>query len=143
MADTTQAQVARDGRVLMARKGAAPRQRVRLRKRVEAEAVTRAAADAAFEAALAGKGAVLVGTATIAESGLTTTVLSVRRVAVAVTGVVTTGNYLAFPVAATPAGYGIADAVCGADGTLTFGVMVPVLTAGSYSIDVRVVRVLT
>lgn len=85
-------------------------------------------------------GATLLGTATIAETSLVTLSLGVRRVTVAVAGAVTTGNYLAFPTAALPAGYGLVDAVCTTNGQVTFGVLVPILT-GSYSIPVRVVRI--
>lgn len=83
-------------------------------------------------------GAVSLGTATISESSLTTLALGVRRVTVAVTGVVTTGNYLAFPAAALTSGFGIVDAICTTNGQMTFGVLVPILTLGTYSISVRV-----
>jgi hypothetical protein len=84
----------------------------------------------------------LLGTVNIAESGLTLLALSVRRVTVAVTGAVVGGNYAVFPVNAVPAGFGIVDAVCTTAGQVTFGMLVPLIT-GSYSIPVRVVRLLT
>jgi hypothetical protein len=84
----------------------------------------------------------LLGTVNIAESGLTLLALSVRRVNIAVAGAVVGGNYAVFPVNAVPAGFGIVDAVCTTAGTITFGMLVPIIT-GSYSIPVRVVRVLT
>lgn len=82
-----------------------------------------------------------LGTVTIAESSLTTLALGVRRVTVPVTGSVIGANYLAFPTAALPAGYGIVDAICTTNGSIVFGLLVPILTIGSYSIPVRVVKV--
>lgn len=87
-------------------------------------------------------GNTLVGTATIAESGLTLLALSVRRVTVSVPGAVTGGNYAVFPVNALPAGFGIVDAICTTNGQIVFGMLVPIIT-GSYSIPVRVVRINT
>lgn len=84
----------------------------------------------------------LLGTVSIAESGLTLLALSVRRVTVAVAGAVVGGNYGVFPVNAVPAGFGIVDAVCTTNGQITFGMLVPLIT-GAYTIPVRVVRVLT
>lgn len=84
----------------------------------------------------------LLGTATIAETGLTLLALSVRRVNVNVAGAVVGGNYAVFPVNAVPAGFGIVDAVCTTAGVITFGMIVPIIT-GNYSIPVRVVRLLT
>jgi hypothetical protein len=87
-------------------------------------------------------GATLLGTVTLAESSLVTLSVGVRRVTLTVTGAVVGGNYLAFPVNALPAGYGIVDVYCTTAGQLTFGVIVPVLSvASSYSIPVRVVRI--
>ena len=87
-------------------------------------------------------GNTLIGTATIAESGLTLLALSVRRVNVSVAGVTTGKNYAVFPVNAVPAGFGIVDAICTTNGTMTFGMLVPLIT-GAYSIPVRVVQVNT
>jgi len=83
-----------------------------------------------------------LGQVSIAETGLTLLALSVRRVNVAVTGAVTGGNYAVFPVNALPAGFGIVDCVCAVNGTISFGMLVPIIT-GNYSIPVRVVRLLT
>lgn len=83
-----------------------------------------------------------LGTATIAETAITTLSLSVRRKDVAVTGATVGGNYAVFPSASLGAGYGIVDAICTVAGTITFGILTPVLTVGSYSIGVRVYKVL-
>lgn len=91
----------------------------------------------------AGAGGVLVGAVTISETGITTLLGGPRKVSVAVAGAVTGANYIAFPVAAVPAGYDVGSAVCTANGTIQFGVYVPVLTLGTYSIAVRVVRINT
>lgn len=96
-----------------------------------------------LQAALDAKvpGATLVGTVTLAESALITLALAVRKVTVACLGTVTTGNYLAIPASATPAGYSIQEAVCATAGQITVSILVPVLSiAGSYSIPVRVWR---
>lgn len=86
-------------------------------------------------------GSILVGTATLAESGLVTLSLGVRRVTTALTGTVTTASYVAVPVSAPPAGYSVQDCVCSTAGQITVGLLVPVLTvAGSYSIPVRIYR---
>lgn len=54
------------------------------------------------------------------------------------------GNYLAFPTVVPPAGYGIMDAICTANGTLQVSVIAPLLAIGaSYSIPVRIVRINT
>lgn len=82
-----------------------------------------------------------LGTAVIAETTITTLTIGVRRVTVAVTGAVTGANYLAFPTAALPSGYGIVDAICSTNGQIVFGILAPILTLGSYSITVRVVKV--
>lgn len=87
-------------------------------------------------------GNTLIGTAIIAENGLVLLALAVRRVNVAVAGVVTGGNYAIFPVNALPAGFGIVDAICTTNGIISFGMIVPVIT-GNYSIPVRVVKVNT
>lgn len=87
-------------------------------------------------------GNTLINTATVGETGLTLLALSVRRVNVSVTGVTTGKNYAVFPVNALPAGFGIVDAICTTNGTLTFGMIVPIIT-GSYSISVRVVQINT
>lgn len=86
--------------------------------------------------------AVNLGNATIAENNITTLSLGVRRVNVAVAGATVGGNFAVFPTGALGAGYGIVDAICTVAGTITFGILVPVLTIGSYSIGVRVVKVL-
>lgn len=86
--------------------------------------------------------AVSMGTATIAESNITTLSLGVRRVNVAVTGATVGSNFAVFPTGSLGAGYGIVDAICTVAGTITFGILVPVLTIGSYSIGVRVIKVL-
>lgn len=83
-----------------------------------------------------------LSTATIAESALTTLSLGVRRVTVSVTGATIGSNYLAFPTSALSTGYGIVDAICTTAGQITFGILVPVLTLGSYSISVRVLKLL-
>lgn len=83
-----------------------------------------------------------LGTATIAESSLTTLSLSVRRVTVAVSGSVVGGNYAVFPNASLAAGFGIVDAICTTAGQITFGILTPVLTLGGYSIVARVYKVL-
>lgn len=86
-------------------------------------------------------GSTLVGTATLAESGLITLALGVRRVTTALTGTVTTASYVAVPVSAPPAGYSVQDCVCSTAGQITVGLLVPVLSiAGSYSIPVRIYR---
>lgn len=86
-------------------------------------------------------GATLVGTVTLAESGLVTLALAVRKVTVTLSGAVTTGSYVAIPVNATPAGYSIQEAVCATNGQITVSILVPVISVlGSYSIPVRVWR---
>lgn len=85
---------------------------------------------------------VSLGTATIAESTLTTLSLSVRRVTVAVTGAIVGGNYAVFPSASLAAGFGIVDAISTTAGQITFGILTPVLTLGGYSIGVRIYKVL-
>ena len=86
-------------------------------------------------------GSTLIGTATLAESGLVTLTLGVRRVTTALTGTVNTASYVAVPVSAPPAGYSVQDCVCSTAGQITVGLLVPVLTiAGSYSIPVRIYR---
>ena len=86
-------------------------------------------------------GSTLVGTATLAESGLVTLALGVRRVTTALAGTVTAASYVAVPVSAPPAGYSVQDCVCSTAGQITVGLLVPVLTvAGSYSIPVRIYR---
>lgn len=85
-----------------------------------------------------------VGTATIAQTAVLAIAAGTRRVSVALAGVVPAGNYIAFPTVAPPAGYGIMDAVCTANGTLQVSVIAPLLAIGaSYSIPVRVVRINT
>lgn len=84
----------------------------------------------------------LVGTVTIAESGITVS-LGVRRVTVALAGAVVGGNYLAFATAALTAGYSIQDCICTTAGQITVGLLVPALVAGSYSFSLRIVRVNT
>lgn len=86
--------------------------------------------------------AVNLGNATIAENNITTLSLGVRRVTVAVTGAPVGGNFAVFPTGALGAGYGIVDAICTTANQITFGILVPVLTIGSYSIGVRVIKVL-
>lgn len=86
--------------------------------------------------------AVNLGTATIAENSITTLTLGVRRVNVALTGATVNGNYAVFPSNSLPAGFGIVDAICTTANQITFGILCPVLTIGSYSIPVRVVKVL-
>lgn len=81
----------------------------------------------------------LIGTVTVAESGITVS-LGVRRVNVAVAGVVTGGNYMAFATAALTAGYSIQDCFCGTNGTLTVALLVPALVIGSYSFSLRIVQ---
>lgn len=89
-------------------------------------------------------GNTLVGTATITETALIALTAGVRKVNVSVPGVVTSGNYVLFPVSSTPAGYAIADAVCTTAGTLQVSITAPILALGaSYSIPVRVVRINT
>jgi len=86
-------------------------------------------------------GSTLVGTATLAESGLITLALGVRRVTTTLAGTVTTASYVAVPISAPPAGYSVQDCVCSTAGQITVGLLVPVLTvAGSYSIPVRIYR---
>ena len=87
-------------------------------------------------------GNTLLGTVTIAESGLTLLALSVRRVTVSAPAAVVGANYAVFPVNAVPAGFGIVDAICTTNGQIVFGMLVPLIT-GSYSIPVRVVRINT
>jgi len=86
--------------------------------------------------------AVSMGTATIAENNITTLALGVRRVNVAISGATVGSNFAVFPTGALGAGYGIVDAICTVAGTITFGILVPVLTIGSYSIGVRIIKVL-
>lgn len=86
-------------------------------------------------------GATLVGTVTIAESGLITANLAVRRITVALAGTVTTGSYIAIPVSAPPAGYSVQDCVCSTAGQITVGMLVPTLgVLAAYSIPVRIFR---
>lgn len=86
-------------------------------------------------------GSTLVGTVTLAESGLVTLALAVRRVTTALVGTVTTASYVTVPVSAPPAGYSVQDCVCSTAGQITVGLLVPVLSiAGSYSIPVRIYR---
>lgn len=86
--------------------------------------------------------AVNLGNATIAENAITTLTLGVRRVTVALTGATVGGNYAVFPTGSLAAGFGIVDAICTTANQITFGILCPVLTIGSYSIGVRVVKVL-
>lgn len=83
----------------------------------------------------------LLSTVTIAETSITTLTLGVRRVTVSVTGAVTTGNYLPFAVSSLTAGYALVDAICTTNGQITFGILVPILTIGSYSFSVRAIQV--
>ena len=86
--------------------------------------------------------ATLVGTVTLAESGLVTLALTVRRITQALSGTVTTASYVATPVAALPAGYSIQDCYCSTNNQITVGIIVPVLgIASSYSIPVRIHRI--
>jgi len=86
-------------------------------------------------------GSTLVGTATLAESGLITLALGVRRVTTTLAGTVTTASYVAVPVSAPPAGYSVQDCVCSTSGQITVGLLVPAISiAGSYSIPVRIYR---
>jgi hypothetical protein len=89
-------------------------------------------------------GATLVGTATITETALIALSGGTRKVTVPIAGVVPSGNYLLFPVSATPANYGIIDCVCVTNGQLQVTMTAPLLALGaSYSIPVRVVRINT
>lgn len=98
----------------------------------------------AIEAIIAGiPGTDLMGTVTVAETGITTLALSVRKVSVALDGTILGEKYIAIPVSSTPIGYAVSDVVCTADGTLQFNIVTPILTVGSYSIPVRVVRLNT
>ncbi len=85
----------------------------------------------------------LVGTVTLSETSLITLAIGVRRPGpYALAGTVTTGNYIAIPISAPPAGYSIQDCYCSTNGQITVGVIVPVLSiAGSYSIPVKVYRI--
>lgn len=86
--------------------------------------------------------ATLVGTVTLAESGLVTLALTVRRITQPLTGTVTTASYVATPVAALPVGYSIQDCYCSTNNQITVGIIVPVLgIASSYSIPVRIHRI--
>lgn len=97
--------------------------------------------DTGSQGATGPSGSTLVGTVTLAENGLITLALGVRRVTTALAGTVTTASYVAVPVSAPPAGYSVQDCVCSAAGQITVGLLVPVLTlAGSYSIPVRIYR---
>lgn len=86
---------------------------------------------------------VLVGSVTLTESSLVTLSIAVRRPGpYTLAGTVTTGNYIAIPVSAPPAGYSIQDCYCSTNGQITVGVIVPVLAvASSYSIPVRIYRI--
>lgn len=87
-------------------------------------------------------GSTLVGTVTLAESGLVTVALGVRKLTVALAGTVTTGSYVAVPVSATPAGYSIQEAVCSTAGQITVSILVPVISLlGGYSIPVKIFRI--
>lgn len=86
----------------------------------------------------------LIGTVSIAETAVVAILAGVRKVTVACPGTVTTGNYIAFPVSATPAGYAINDAICATAGQITVTVNGPALALGaSYSIPCRIVKVNT
>lgn len=88
--------------------------------------------------------ATLVGTATISQTATIAIAAGTRRVDVAVAGVVPGGNYLAFPTSTPPAGYGIMDVICTANGTLSVSLIAPALALlASYSIPVRIVRINT
>lgn len=87
---------------------------------------------------------VLVGTVTLGETSILNLTLGVRKVTVSLPGTVVGGNYMVFPVSVTPAGYSIQEAVCSTAGQLTVSLLVPVISVlGSYSIPVRVVRIMT
>lgn len=87
-------------------------------------------------------GAVLVGTVTLAETGLVTLSLGVRRLTVSLAGTLTAGSYIAIPVAAPPTGYSVQDAYCSSANQITVGLIVPALgIASSYSISVRIYKV--
>jgi len=92
-------------------------------------------------------GATLLGTVTITETAAIAIAAGVRKVNVAIPsamGVVVGGNYLLFPVGATPAGYAIADVVATAGNVLQVTMTVPLITLGaSYSIPCRLVRINT
>jgi len=84
----------------------------------------------------------LIGTATCAEGPITVP-LGVRRVTVGLAGVRPGVNYLAFPTATLPTGFGILDCICTQNNRITIGLLVPEQAAGSYSFNVRVVRIET
>lgn len=89
-------------------------------------------------------GATLVGTAMISETAVIALSAGTRKVTLSAAGTVTTGNYLLFPVSATPANYGIIDCACVTNGQLQVTMTAPLLALGaSYSIPVRVVRINT
>lgn len=84
---------------------------------------------------------ILVGQVTLAEAALITLSLGVRRLTVALAGVVPAGRYVAVPVSAPPAGYSVQDCYCTANGQITVGLIVPALgIASSYSIAVNIFR---
>lgn len=83
-----------------------------------------------------------VGVVTCAEGPITAP-LGVRRVTVGLAGVSAGQNYLALPAAALPAGFGILDCICTQNNRITIGLLVPEQAAGSYSFNVRVVRIET
>lgn len=89
-------------------------------------------------------GNALIGTVAIGETAVVAILAGVRKVTVACPGTVPTGNYIAFPVSATPAGYAINDAICSTAGQITVTVNGPALALGaSYSIPCRIVKVNT
>ncbi len=81
---------------------------------------------------------------TISETAVIAITAGVRKVTVACTGTTTTGNYLVFPISATPTGYALHDCICQSNNFLTISLTAPLLSIGaSYSIPCRVVKINT
>lgn len=86
----------------------------------------------------------LLGTVNVGETAILNLNLQVRRVTLPLAGTVTTGTYVAVPVATPPTGYSIQEATCATNGQITVGVLVPVLQlVSSYSIPCRILRLTT
>lgn len=95
-----------------------------------------------LQAALDAKQVTMAGNITITQNALVVIAAGVRKVDVPLAGGVVGANYLLFPAAATPAGYGLIDCVCVTAGQLQVTLIGPSLALGaSYSIPARVLRV--
>lgn len=83
----------------------------------------------------------VLGTATISENSITTLTVGLRRVLVSVSGAVVGGNYFPTPTSLPSSGFSVVDAICTSSGQISFGVLCPILTVGSYSIAVRIIQI--